>query len=153
MWFTISADMPPSFQPSSPKGESTPNYKSAGMERPWPWDWTTVHHSVVSDFWQPCELQHARPPCPSLCPRVCSNSRPLSQQWLTWLQILSPLFTGQKPCRVSTCSSTRSFTWWTHTNPYDRPSPRWASRPRGRQGSHSPCLPAQIQHESGSSSL
>ena len=35
--------------------------------------------SVVSNFLQPHELQHARLPCPSLSPRVCSNTRPLSQ--------------------------------------------------------------------------
>ena len=35
--------------------------------------------SVVSDSWQPHGLQHARLPCPSLSPRVCSNSCPLSQ--------------------------------------------------------------------------
>ena len=36
--------------------------------------------SVVSDFLQPHELQHARPPCPSPTPRVHSNSHP-SSQW------------------------------------------------------------------------
>ena len=35
-------------------------------------------HSVVSDSLQPHELQHARLPCPSLSPRACSNSCPLS---------------------------------------------------------------------------
>ena len=35
--------------------------------------------SVVSDSLQPHGLQHARPPCPSPSPRVCSNSCPLSQ--------------------------------------------------------------------------
>ena len=35
--------------------------------------------SVVSDSLRPHGLQHARPPCLSLCPRVCSNSCPLSQ--------------------------------------------------------------------------
>ena len=35
--------------------------------------------SVVSDSLWPRGLQHARPPCPSLSPRVCSNSCPLSQ--------------------------------------------------------------------------
>ena len=35
--------------------------------------------SVVSDFLQPHVLQHARLPCPSPSPRVCSNSYPLSQ--------------------------------------------------------------------------
>ena len=36
--------------------------------------------SVVSDSLQPHESQHARPPCPSPTPRVCSNSCP-SSQW------------------------------------------------------------------------
>ena len=35
-------------------------------------------HSAVSDSLQPHELQHARLPCPSLSPRACSNSCPLS---------------------------------------------------------------------------
>ena len=35
--------------------------------------------SVMSDSLRPHELQHARPPCPSLTPRVHSNSRPWSQ--------------------------------------------------------------------------
>ena len=34
--------------------------------------------SVVSDSLLPHRLQHARPPCPSLSPRVCSNSCPLN---------------------------------------------------------------------------
>ena len=33
----------------------------------------------MSDSLQPHELQHARLPCPSLSPRICSNSRSLSQ--------------------------------------------------------------------------
>ena len=33
---------------------------------------------VVSDSFQPHELQHASLPCPSLFPGVCSNSRPLN---------------------------------------------------------------------------
>ena len=36
--------------------------------------------SVVSDFFQPHGLQHARPPCPSPTPRAYSNSCP-SSQW------------------------------------------------------------------------
>ena len=35
--------------------------------------------AVVSDSLWLHGLQHARLPCPSLCPRVCSNSCPLSQ--------------------------------------------------------------------------
>ena len=38
-----------------------------------------ISHSVVSDSLRPHGLQHARPPCPSPTPRVCSNSCPLSQ--------------------------------------------------------------------------
>ena len=34
-------------------------------------------HSVLSDSLQPCELQHAKPSCPSPTPRVYSNSCPL----------------------------------------------------------------------------
>ena len=37
-------------------------------------------HSGVSNSLPPHELQHARPPCPSLTPRVYSNSWP-SSQW------------------------------------------------------------------------
>ena len=34
----------------------------------------------MSDSLQPCGLQHARLPCPSPIPKVCSNSHP-SSQW------------------------------------------------------------------------
>ena len=48
----------------------------------------------MSSVLGPCELQHARPPCPSLSPRVCSNSCPLSR-WchptiLSLLRLLLP---------------------------------------------------------------
>ena len=36
-------------------------------------------HSVMSDSLKPHGLQYARPPCSSLTPRACSNSRPFSQ--------------------------------------------------------------------------
>ena len=36
-------------------------------------------HSVVSDFLQPHELQHASPTCPSPIPGIHSNLRPSSQ--------------------------------------------------------------------------
>ena len=39
----------------------------------------SVTQSFMSDSLQPHELQHARLPCPSPSPRVCSNSCPLSQ--------------------------------------------------------------------------
>ena len=35
--------------------------------------------SAMSDSLQPCGLQHARLPCPSVSPRVCSNRCPLSR--------------------------------------------------------------------------
>ena len=38
-----------------------------------------ISHSVMSDSFQPHELQHARPPCPSPNPRVHSDSCPLNQ--------------------------------------------------------------------------
>ena len=48
--------------------------------------------SVVSNSLQSHELQHTRLPCPSLSPRVCSNSCPLSQWFhLTHLILCSPL--------------------------------------------------------------
>ena len=37
-----------------------------------------IVHSVVSDSLRPHGLQHARLPCPSLSPRICSNSCLLS---------------------------------------------------------------------------
>ena len=37
-----------------------------------------LSHSVMSDSWLPCGLQHARLPCPSPSPRACSNSCPSS---------------------------------------------------------------------------
>ena len=47
----------------------------------------------MSSSLQPHELQHARLPCPSLCPRVCSDLCPLSQ-WcyltITFCAALSP---------------------------------------------------------------
>ena len=35
--------------------------------------------SVMSNSLKPHGLQHARPPCPSPTPRICSNTCPLSQ--------------------------------------------------------------------------
>ena len=49
----------------------------------WSWTVSSVQFScsVVSNSSRPHELQHVRPPCPSLTPRVYSNSSPLSQWW------------------------------------------------------------------------
>ena len=46
-------------------------------------------HSVMSDSLWPHELQHTRPPCPSLTPRVYPNSCPLN--WLCRPAISSPV--------------------------------------------------------------
>ena len=44
-----------------------------------PFNSVQLSHSVMCDSLWPRGLQHARPPCPSLTPRVYSNSCPLSQ--------------------------------------------------------------------------
>ena len=41
---------------------------------------------------QPHGLQHARPPCPSLFPGVCSDSYPLSQWWYLVISSSATLF-------------------------------------------------------------
>ena len=50
--------------------------------RQWKSQFSSVQfsRSVVSDSLQPCELQHARPPCPSPTPRVHLDSHP-SSRW------------------------------------------------------------------------
>ena len=50
------------------------------------WAQALFSGSVVSDSLRPHGLHHARLPCPSLSPRVCSDSCPLSQ----WCHLLSP---------------------------------------------------------------
>ena len=56
--------------------------------------WVQFSHSVVSDSLWSHGLQHARLPCPSPFPRVCSNSCPLSW-WchptipsLVWMNVI-----------------------------------------------------------------
>ena len=54
--------------------------------------------SVVSDFLRPHELQHARLPCPSPFPGVCSNSCPLNR----WCHpTISPSVTPFSSCPQS----------------------------------------------------
>ena len=57
-------------------------------------------HLVVSDSLQPHGLQHSRLPCPSLPPRVCSNSCPLSR----W-------------CYLTISSSVTPFSFWLQSFP------------------------------------
>ena len=52
--------------------------------------------SVTSNSLRPHGLQHARPPCPSLTPRVHSNSCPLSR-WCWLIQPSHPLLSPSPP--------------------------------------------------------
>ena len=47
--------------------------------KPLAWLLLLFSHDLVSSRLGPCEQQHARLPCPSLSPWVCSDSCPLSQ--------------------------------------------------------------------------
>ena len=49
-------------------------------------------HSVVSDYLRPHELQHSKPPCPSLTPGVHPNPRPSSQMPSSHFILCRPLF-------------------------------------------------------------
>ena len=49
---------------------------------------------------KPCELQHARLPCPSLSPGVCSNSHPLSQLLNTYYATSMVLDAENVPTQV-----------------------------------------------------
>ena len=63
--------------------------------------------SVVSGCLWPHGLQHARLPCPSLFPRVCSNSCPLSQWcYLTMSSSVIPFSSCPQPFPAS-----GSFQW------------------------------------------
>ena len=59
-------------------------------------------HLVMSDFLQPHGLKYTRLPYPSLSPRVCSNSCPLSQ-WChpTVSSIVAPFFSCPQPFPAS----------------------------------------------------
>ena len=56
--------------------------------------WIQFGHSVVSDSFQPHELQHSRPPCRSPTPRVYPNPCPLSK-WA--IQPSHPLLSPSPP--------------------------------------------------------
>ena len=79
------------------------DYDSPVSALPWPYRKGTFHHSlvelvfscsVVSDSLQPCGLQHTRLHCPSLSPRVCSNSHLSS--WCCHPTISSSISLGKK---------------------------------------------------------
>ena len=58
--------------------------------------------SVISNSWQPQELQHTRLPCPSLSPRVCSNSCPLCRGCRpTMSSSVVPFFSCLQSCPAS----------------------------------------------------
>ena len=54
-------------------------------------------HSVMSNSLWPCGLQHTNLPCPSLSPRVCSNSCPLSHGHGDAIQPSHPLSLPSPP--------------------------------------------------------
>ena len=62
---------------------------------------TIQFSSVVSDFLQPHESQHARPPCPSPTPRVHSDSRPSSQWCYPGISSLVPFSSCPQPLPAS----------------------------------------------------
>ena len=51
-----------------------------------------LSRSVMSDSLRPHGRQHARLPCPSLSPGVCSNSCPLSQWWYLTISSSAALY-------------------------------------------------------------
>ena len=62
---------------------------------------------MSNSLW-PHELQHARLPCPSLSPRICSNSCPLSQ----WCHLtISSSVSSFSSCLQSFPASGRIFQW------------------------------------------
>ena len=62
----------------------------------------------MSNYLWPHELQHARLPCPSLSPRICSNSCPLSQ----WCHLtISSSVSSFSSCLQSFPASGRIFQW------------------------------------------
>ena len=63
-------------------------------------------HSVVSNSLRPHGPQHARPPCPSPTPEVCSNS----SLWSWWCYpTISSSIAPFSSCLQSICSSIRVF--------------------------------------------
>ena len=71
-------------------------------------------HSVMSDSLRPCELQHARPPCPSPTPRDHSNSCPSSQSYHPAISSsVIPFFSSPQPLPASVFSneSTLRMRW------------------------------------------
>ena len=60
-------------------GSITTNKASGGDGIPVQFSLVDFSSSVVSNSLKPHGLQHARPPCPSPTPRICSNTCPLSQ--------------------------------------------------------------------------
>ena len=72
-----------------------------------------ISRSVVSDYLQPHESQHTRPPCPSPTPRVHSDSRP-SSQWChpTISSSVVPFSSCPKSLPASASSPmSQLFTW------------------------------------------
>ena len=62
------------------------------------WYLLLLSHSVVSDSLQPHGQQHTRIPCPSLSPRDCSNSCPLSWWYRPSISPFVALFSSYSQC-------------------------------------------------------
>ena len=56
------------------------NFQGSGVELSIQFSSVQFSRSVMSEYLQPHELQHVRPPCPSPTPRIYSNSCP-SSRW------------------------------------------------------------------------
>ena len=77
-----------------------------------PFNSVQLSHSVMCDSLWPRGLQHARPPCPSLTPRVYSNSCPLSQ-WchLTISSVVIPFSCLQSFPASGSFQMSQFFAW------------------------------------------
>ena len=81
-------------------GQACRLWGTGGMGQPSGWECLLLFtHSAVSNFLWPHGLQHARLPCPSLSPKTCSNSCPLSHP------TISPSVIPFSPCLQSVPAS------------------------------------------------
>ena len=86
--------IPPSEEPGGLQsvGLLRVRHDLASKQPPHTYTYLLFSRWIVSDSLRPHRLQHARLPCSSLSPRVCSNSRPLS--WWCHPTILSSVISS-----------------------------------------------------------
>ena len=76
----------------------------------------SLSHSFVSDCLRSHDSQHARPPCPSLTPRVHSDSCPLSQWSHPAISSCCPLLLLPQSLPASeSFPMSQLFTWGSHS--------------------------------------